>query len=89
MEELSKLEDESLFKWVLSGVVTVVGTAYTAVVYLWKRDESRNAREITNLQQQLGDCEKKHEEANGKILALSIEVASLKARFEMLDGSDK
>lgn len=80
------MDFEALLKWVLTGIAALLGSAATVIVSLWKRDESRNAREITNLQTKLDECEKKHEEANTKILALSVEVASLKAR---VDGTDK
>lgn len=80
------MNEESLLKWVMSGVVTLFGGAATVIVSLWKRDESRNAREISGLQSMLADCEKKHEQASNRLVDLAVEVGSLKTRIVEIES---
>lgn len=84
--DTAKVNEESLSTWVVSGVGAVVGSTVSALVYLWKLGESKNAKEIQELKENHQNCEKRFEESNAEILNLSVKLASVEARMQTIDG---
>lgn len=78
---------DSFVNWVLAGVATLLGAAATAIASLWKVNESRNSVEIAELKSQLQECEGKHQSAQEQILALSVQVAELRGKLNLMSNT--
>jgi hypothetical protein len=60
------------------GVITAVGSSLAAAIgVLWRHVMNANGK----LEIKLDECEEKHDEANGKVLELSVKVARIESGF--------
>lgn len=79
------MQNDSLLQWVLAGIATLLGGAATVIASLWKTHESSNAKRIASLETELAECEKKHGESKQEILALSVKIAAIESRQQVME----
>jgi uncharacterized coiled-coil DUF342 family protein len=62
-------------------LATVFGVLCAAVAALWKVLHTQSEKVETRLSAKLDECEAKHEEVNGKLLAMSSELGELRGQM--------
>lgn len=86
---MSDTPDGSIITWVLAGVATLIGGLATTVTALWKVNETRNAKRIDQLEQNLAESNKKHDECMDDRNTLREECVEMRVRLEMLEQNMK
>lgn len=82
---MSDAPDSDFVTWVLAGIATVVGTLSATVGWLWKANETKNAKRIDQLEQNLAESNKKHDECMDDRNTIREECAVMRVRLEMLE----
>lgn len=86
---MSDAPDSDFVTWVLAGIVAVVGALSSTVGWLWKVNETRNAKRIDQLEEDLVVSNTKHDECMTDRNALREECAGMRVRLEMVEESIK
>jgi hypothetical protein len=80
--------------WFVAGVATVIGTLASAVAFLFKLNESKNAGAILALthqvelqQKQIDASEKRHDECQDDRRKLATEVAVIREHVKILEAN--
>jgi len=78
-------EHASILNWVITGVITIIGSLSAAIGILFKINETRNSREICELKEGLKECAKDREECETDRLRLTAQLNSVEGRVSYLE----